>query len=49
MSIAMGSVIQRSQTRTSTILVALLYLRRAKVYMDVPPLEWILHRLFLGA
>lgn len=44
-----SNVIRRSQTRTSTILVALLYLKRAKLYLDVPPLDWILHRLFLGA
>ena len=42
-------VIRRSRTRTSTIIVALIYLRRAKVHMDVPPLDWILYRLFLGA
>lgn len=43
------NVVQRGRTQTPTILVALLYLRRAKIYMDVPPLDWILHRLFLGA
>lgn len=44
-----SNIIRRSQTRTSTILVALLYLKRAKLQLDVPPLDWILHRLFLGA
>ena len=44
-----SNVIRRSRTRTPTILVALLYMRRAKVHMDVPPLDWILHRLFLGS
>jgi len=44
-----SNVIRRSQTRTSTIIVALLYLKRAKVDLEVPPLDWILHRLFLGA
>lgn len=44
-----SNVIRRSQTQTSTILVALLYLKRAKLHLDVPPLDWILHRLFLGA
>ena len=44
-----SNVIRRSQTRTSTILVALLYLKRAKPHLDVASLDWILHRLFLGA
>ena len=44
-----SNVIRRSQTRTSTIIVALLYLKRAKVDLEVPTLDWILHRLFLGA
>ena len=44
-----SNVIRRSQTHTCTILVALLYLKRAKLHLDVPPLDWILHRLFLGA
>lgn len=44
-----SNVIRKSRTRTSTILVALLYLRKAKLCLDVPPLDWILHRLFLGA
>ena len=44
-----SNVVRRSRTRTSTVLVALLYLRRAKLHVDVPPVEWILHRLFLGA
>ena len=43
------NVVQRSRTRTPTILIALVYMRRAKVNMDVPPLDWVLHRLFLGA
>jgi hypothetical protein len=44
-----SNVIQRSQTQTSTILVALLYLRNAKPHLCAPPLDWMLHRLFLGA
>ena len=44
-----SNVIRKSRTRTSTILVALLYLNKAKPCLDVPPLDWILHRLFLGA
>ena len=44
-----SNVIRRSGTRTPTILVALLYLRRVKAHMDVPPLDWVLHRLFIGA
>lgn len=44
-----SNIVRRSRTRISTVLVALLYLRRAKLDMDVPPLDWILHRLFLGA
>jgi hypothetical protein len=44
-----SNVVRRSQTRTSTILVALLYLKRAKVVMEIPPPQWILHRLFMGA
>jgi hypothetical protein len=44
-----SNVIRRSRTRTPTILVALLYLKRTKLQLDVPPLDWILHRLFLGA
>ena len=44
-----SNVIRRSRTRTSTVLVAMLYLNRAKLHMDVPPLDWVLHRLFLGA
>lgn len=34
---------------TSTVLVALLYLKKAKHHLDVPPVDWILHQLFLGA
>lgn len=44
-----SNLIRRSRTRTSTILVALLYLKRAKPHLDVASLDWILHRLFLGA
>ena len=44
-----SNVVRRSQTRTSTVLVALLYLRRAKAHMDIPPVQWVLHRLFVGA
>jgi hypothetical protein len=44
-----SNIIRRSQTRTTTVLVALLYLKRAKFDLDVPPVEWILYRLFMGA
>lgn len=44
-----SNVIRRSQTHISTVLVALLYLKRAKPHLDVASLDWILHRLFLGA
>ncbi|KAF9651710.1 hypothetical protein BDM02DRAFT_3184226 [Thelephora ganbajun] len=44
-----SNVIRRSRTHIPTVLVALLYLKRARLHLDVPPLGWILHRLFLGA
>lgn len=44
-----ANVIRRSHTRTATILVALLYLKRAKFDLDIPPVQLLLHRLFLGA
>lgn len=42
-------VVERAETTVSDILVALIYIQRARPYLSVQTEEWALHRVFLGA
>ncbi|KAF9648578.1 hypothetical protein BDM02DRAFT_3187013 [Thelephora ganbajun] len=44
-----SDIIERAEVTTSDILVALIYIQRAKPYLSIQTKEWALHRVFLGA
>jgi hypothetical protein len=44
-----SDVFERAEAALSDILVALVYIERAKPYLSVQTEEWALHRVFLGA
>jgi hypothetical protein len=44
-----SDIIERAETTVSDILVALVYIQRARPYLSVQTEEWALHRVFLGA
>ena len=43
------SVIERAEVIVSDILVALVYIQRARPYLSIQTEDWALHRVFLGA
>ena len=43
------NVLHRAEVRTPEVLVALVYIDRAKPYLEIPIEEWARERVFLGA
>ena len=44
-----SNIVERAESTVSDILVALVYIQRARPYLSVQTEEWALHRVFLGA